>query len=141
NPMAEYLYGYSASEMLGRSPFGRIIEECDFGIAKMIVRRNNFGQCWTGQFPVRNKQGRRFQVIATHTPLYDDYGTLVGILCLTCESQPFLEITSFSAPGKKDLSSDTPCFSYSGQTKSDLITTINGVESQAKLREVSTASE
>ncbi|XP_026459665.1 uncharacterized protein LOC113360367 [Papaver somniferum] len=99
NPMVEYLYGYSASEMLGRSP------------------------CWTGQFPVRNKQGRRFQVIATHTPLYDDYGTLVGIVCITCESQPFLEITSFSAPARSDL------------------TTVNGVESQGKPWEVLTASE
>ncbi|XP_026436587.1 uncharacterized protein LOC113334578 [Papaver somniferum] len=93
----QYLNILQSMEMLGRSSLGPIIEECDFTEAKEIIRRSASGECWTGQFPVRNKQGRRFHIIATHTPLYDDFGILVGVVCLGYDSQPFLEISPFSA--------------------------------------------
>ncbi|KAI3876555.1 hypothetical protein MKW98_015938, partial [Papaver atlanticum] len=51
NPFSEHLYGYSASEMIGRSALGPIIEECDFTEAKEIIRRIASEECWTGQFP------------------------------------------------------------------------------------------
>ncbi|KAI3987525.1 hypothetical protein MKX01_003211, partial [Papaver californicum] len=97
NSFSEHLYGYSSSEMLGLSALGPIIEERDFTEENEIISRSTSGECWTGQFHVRNKQGRRFQIIATHTPLYDDFGILVGLDCLGYDFHPFLEISPFSA--------------------------------------------
>ncbi|MCL7021630.1 hypothetical protein MKW94_026876 [Papaver nudicaule] len=105
NRAAEHLYGYSASEALGRNILGFIVEERDFNEAKEIVHRNTLGQNWTGQFPVRNKHGRRFQITATNTPLYDDNGTFVGIICLSCDSDLFREVpapVSFGSNSSKD---------------------------------------
>ncbi|XP_026459320.1 LEAF RUST 10 DISEASE-RESISTANCE LOCUS RECEPTOR-LIKE PROTEIN KINASE-like 1.3 [Papaver somniferum] len=94
NRAAEHLYGYSASEAQGRNILGFIVEERDFNEASEIVRRNSSGEIWTGQFPLRNKHGRRFQITATNTPLYDDSGTFVGIICLSCDSDLFREVTT-----------------------------------------------
>lgn len=49
NRAAEHLYGYSASEALGRNILGFIVEERDFNEANEIVRRNTLGEIWTGQ--------------------------------------------------------------------------------------------
>ncbi|KAI3835257.1 hypothetical protein MKW98_020373 [Papaver atlanticum] len=69
---AEQLYGYSKCEALGRSINHLVIEEPDLNVVNEIIRRGPLGQQWTGQFPVRNKQGRRFQIYTTTTPFYDD---------------------------------------------------------------------
>ena len=34
----------------------------------------------------------RFTAVATNTPLYDDDGTLVGIICVSSDSRPFQEM-------------------------------------------------
>ncbi|KAI3991525.1 hypothetical protein MKX01_017144 [Papaver californicum] len=91
NQAAEHLYGYSASEVLGRHIKDIILEECDANAENEIIRRNQLGENWTGLFPGRNKQGRLLHVFATNTPFYDDNGTLVGILCVSTDSQPFRE--------------------------------------------------
>lgn len=60
------------------------------------------GESWTGQFPVKNKMGDRFVVVATNTPFYDDDGSLVGVICVSSDSRPFLEtIVPFSV-GKSE---------------------------------------
>ncbi|KAI3960429.1 hypothetical protein MKW92_001356 [Papaver armeniacum] len=92
NRAAEQLYGYSASEALGRCTLGLIIEEQDFNEADEIGSRTAIGQCYTGQFPVWNKQGRRFKVIVTIKPLYDNTGEIIGVVCVSCDSQPFRDI-------------------------------------------------
>ncbi|XP_026408695.1 dual specificity protein kinase shkD-like isoform X1 [Papaver somniferum] len=92
NRAAEQLFGYSVSEALGRCTLGLIIEEQDFNEADKIGRRTAIGQCYTGQFPVRNKQGRRFKVIVTIKPLYDDTGEIIGVVRVSCDSQPFRDI-------------------------------------------------
>ncbi|KAI3994983.1 hypothetical protein MKX01_019797 [Papaver californicum] len=87
NQAAEHLYGYSASEVLGRNIKDIMLDECDVDAANDILPCNN----WKGLFPGRNKQGRLLQVLATHTPFYDDSGAMVGILCASSDSQPFRE--------------------------------------------------
>ncbi|KAI3945397.1 hypothetical protein MKW98_027344, partial [Papaver atlanticum] len=122
NPSAEHLYGYSPSEALGRSPLGLIIEECDFNEANEIIRRNSFGQIWTGNFPVMNKQGRRFQVYANLTPLYDDCGVFVGVICLTFDSQSFLETQTLFSGAYLSGETAYPCssgLSRGGQIMTD----------------------
>ncbi|RZC89835.1 hypothetical protein C5167_035831 [Papaver somniferum] len=113
NRAAEHLYGYSASEALRRNILGFIVEERDFNEANEIVRRNSSGEIWTGLFPLRNKHGRRFQITATNTPLYDDSGTFVGIICLSCDSDLFREViipVSFGTNPSKDDAYPKPGF-------------------------------
>lgn len=50
------------------------------------------GESWTGQFPVTDKKGHKFLVVATNTPFYDDDGTLIGVICVSSDSKPFLEM-------------------------------------------------
>ncbi|KAK6146236.1 hypothetical protein DH2020_020105 [Rehmannia glutinosa] len=91
NKSAENLYGYSVTEALGQDAIELLTETRDFAVASNIVRRVATGESWTGQFPVKNKRGDRFLVVATNTPFYDDDGTLIGIICVSSDSRPFKE--------------------------------------------------
>ncbi|KAL5541977.1 hypothetical protein UlMin_009687 [Ulmus minor] len=92
NRTAQNLYGYSEAEALGRDAIELLVDPHDFGVANNIIQRVSTGESWTGQFPVKNKMGDRFLVVATNTPFYDDDGSLVGIICVSSDSRPFQEI-------------------------------------------------
>ncbi|KAI3934701.1 hypothetical protein MKW92_003459 [Papaver armeniacum] len=104
NRAAEDLYGYSASEAIGQNILHLIVEEHDHKDGTEIIDRC-MGQSWTGVFPVIDKQGRRIRVIASNSPFYDDCGTLVGFVSVTCDSLPFHETTTEAAyPTSRQLS-------------------------------------
>ncbi|CAM8915176.1 unnamed protein product [Rhodiola kirilowii] len=86
---SEKLFGYTAREALGGSIIDLAIDEEDRGAARNIISKVYKGESWTGLFPCKNKWGERLLVVATNTPLYDDYGILVGEICMACDSQPF----------------------------------------------------
>ncbi|CAD5183104.1 serine/threonine-protein kinase 12 [Musa acuminata AAA Group] len=94
NRSAENLYGYSASEALGRNAIELLVDVCDFNIASNIVQHITTGESWTGKFTVKNKLGERFLAIATSTPFYDDDGSLVGIICVSSDSRSFQDSAS-----------------------------------------------
>ncbi|KAI3837216.1 hypothetical protein MKX03_027429 [Papaver bracteatum] len=100
NQMAESLYGYSASEALGQDIRTLIVDSRDYDEANQIVERTSLGENWTGQFSVKNKQGERFLVLATNTPFYDDNGSLVGIISVSGDTQPFREVVFPSSERK-----------------------------------------
>ncbi|MCE3050736.1 hypothetical protein HAX54_047970 [Datura stramonium] len=102
NRSAEQLYGYSAAEAIGQDLLELITDRTDHAVAKIIIHRVKMGENWTGQFPVKNKQGDRFLVVATDTPLYDDDGTFVGIICVSSDARPFQE----SSAGVKHIKAD-----------------------------------
>ncbi|XP_051127168.1 uncharacterized protein LOC127248715 [Andrographis paniculata] len=90
NRSAEHLYGYSAAEALERDAIQLLIDSQDYSVANNIIHRVIMGESWTGQIPVKNKNGEKFLAVATNTPFYDDDGTLVGIICVSSDSRPFL---------------------------------------------------
>ncbi|XP_043711261.1 uncharacterized protein LOC122660143 [Telopea speciosissima] len=92
NRTAENLYGYSASEALGKDAIELLTDAHDFEVASNMINRITMGESWTGQFPLKNKLGERFLAIMTNTPFYDDDGTLVGIVCVSNDSRPFQEM-------------------------------------------------
>ncbi|KAI3851736.1 hypothetical protein MKX03_005410 [Papaver bracteatum] len=93
NPSAENLYGYSASEALGRNILDLLVGSKEAREDAMhILRKNASGGSWNGTFPVKNKQGERILVLITNTPLYDDNGSIAGIICVSADSQNFLQI-------------------------------------------------
>ncbi|XP_057806094.1 uncharacterized protein LOC131021033 [Salvia miltiorrhiza] len=91
NKSAEKLYGYSAAEALGQDAIELLTDPQDSAVASNIVRRVAAGENWTGQIPVKNKRGDRFLAVATNTPFYDDEDTLVGVICVSSDSRPFVE--------------------------------------------------
>ncbi|XP_074283956.1 uncharacterized protein LOC141608509 [Silene latifolia] len=108
NRSAENLYGYTAAEAIGRETCGLLVSNYDMASANVIRQRCTMGETWTGQFPVMNKKmGRHFTVIATNTPFYDDDGTLIGSICVSCESKPFKDVqVSISDPQEEDICQD-----------------------------------
>lgn len=92
NRTAEKLYGYSVQEALGQQAIELLSDVQDYSVARSIVDRVSMGESWTGQFPVKNKNGERFLAVATNTPFYDDDGTLIGIICVSSDSRPFQEV-------------------------------------------------
>ncbi|KAH6808604.1 PAS domain-containing protein tyrosine kinase family protein [Perilla frutescens var. frutescens] len=91
NRMAELQYGHSAEEALGSDALEILIDPRDHGMAVEILQRVRMGENWTGMFPVKNKRGERFSIVATNTPFYDDDGTFVGVICVSSDSRPFEE--------------------------------------------------
>ncbi|XP_042518671.1 protein STRUBBELIG-RECEPTOR FAMILY 5-like [Macadamia integrifolia] len=105
NRTAEHVYGYPASEALGRDMIELLTDAHDFDVASNMINRITMGESWTGQFPVKNKLGERFLAIVTNTPFYDDDGTLVGIVCVSNDSRPFQEMQrpySVTKPSEAD---------------------------------------
>ncbi|RZC66312.1 hypothetical protein C5167_009996 [Papaver somniferum] len=93
NPSAENLYGYSASEALGRNILDLLFGSKEAREDAMhILRKNASGGSWNGTFPVKNKQGERILVLITNSPLYDDNGSIAGIICVSVDSEKFLQI-------------------------------------------------
>ncbi|XP_026460786.1 protein kinase byr2-like [Papaver somniferum] len=92
NRMAELLFGYPASEALGQDVCKLLVHSQDADEANEIVERIIAGEDWTGQFPVRNKAGKAFCIIATSTALYDDNGSLVGIISITGDADLFRDV-------------------------------------------------
>lgn len=89
--MAEQLYGYSSEEALDNHALDLIVDPEDHSVANEILHRVAMGERWTGQFPVKNKSGNRFSIVATNTPLYDDNGVFVGVISVCTDSRPFEE--------------------------------------------------
>ncbi|KAI3987530.1 hypothetical protein MKX01_003216 [Papaver californicum] len=89
NRGAEKLYGHYASEALGHSNVKLLTDVQYYDDAIEIISNNTTGQRYTGTFPVKNKLGKRFVVIVTNSPFYDDFGNLVGVVSCTVDSKPF----------------------------------------------------
>lgn len=92
NKRAEELFGYSSEEAIGCDALEIMTDPQDHGAATEILHRGAMGENWTGQFPVKNKAGGRFLIIATNTPLYDDAGKFVGVICVSNDTRPFEEV-------------------------------------------------
>ncbi|MCL7035735.1 hypothetical protein MKW94_009726 [Papaver nudicaule] len=89
NHGAEILYGHSASEALGQSNVMLLTDVQYYDDAIEIISNNTAGQKYTGTFPVKNKLGKRFIVVVTNSPFYDDFGNLVGVVSCSADSKPF----------------------------------------------------
>ncbi|OIS96438.1 hypothetical protein A4A49_36466 [Nicotiana attenuata] len=106
NRSAERLYGYSAEEALGQDTIELLADAQYYGDAAYIIDLAvKMGESWTGQFPVKNKQGDRFVIIVTTSPFYDDEGTFVGVITVASNARDFQE-TGFASMEVKLLEPD-----------------------------------
>ncbi|CAM0876338.1 unnamed protein product [Alopecurus aequalis] len=116
NRYAEHIYGYSASEAIGRRAVDLLVHPADVDAANIVIENIFMGKCFRGKFPVKNKSGERFFIVVHNTPLYDDDGTLVGLICLSLDVRTLEEIFSSSATVIQ-ISSE-PHFHVNNRTKS-----------------------
>uniref|UniRef100_M8C131 non-specific serine/threonine protein kinase n=1 Tax=Aegilops tauschii TaxID=37682 RepID=M8C131_AEGTA len=120
NRYAEHMYGYSASEAVGRNAVELIVHPSDFDAANDLIQTIFTGKCWRGKFPVKKKSGERFFMFIHNTPLYDDDGSLVGLIGLSHDIRALEDI--FSPSGSAESypipSTAKPKFHANNQPKS-----------------------
>jgi PAS domain S-box-containing protein len=99
NRNAERLYHYSSAEAVGQDITRLIIHPDDIPALNTIIGNIFTGKCWRGKFPVKKKSGERFLVVADATPLYDDDGSLMGLICLADDTRTLNELIGTSTSG------------------------------------------
>ncbi|HEV2744147.1 MAG TPA: PAS domain S-box protein [Rubrobacter sp.] len=80
NRAAEEIYGWSAQEALGRRLREMVVPEDLRGRAEEIMAGVREGKTWKGEFVVRRRDGTRFPVEATNTPVFGQDGEFVGVI-------------------------------------------------------------
>ncbi|TVU04825.1 hypothetical protein EJB05_47960, partial [Eragrostis curvula] len=96
NRNAEHLYGYSASEAIGQNVARLLVDPRDIPPLRALIEDIFTGKCWRGKFPVKKKSGERFFVLADGTPLHDDDGSVIGLICVSADLRVLKEIIGFS---------------------------------------------
>jgi PAS domain S-box-containing protein len=80
NRFAEKLYGWAASDAIGRN----IVEVTPSNLsreeASEILSRLKRGESWSGEFIVQHRDGSMFPAMVTDSPVCDGNGQLVGII-------------------------------------------------------------
>jgi PAS domain S-box-containing protein len=90
NPRAETLYGWTREEAVGR-PIMELTVPVDEGRqAAEIMEQVADGHSWQGPFQVRRKDGTVFTTFVRNSPMFDDDGTLLGIVGVSIELDPGL---------------------------------------------------
>ena len=80
NAEAETLYGWSAEEALGRNIVELTPSEQAATDADAIMKTLRNGESWSGEFPVRRKDGSSFLAFVSDTPVVDENGDIVVIV-------------------------------------------------------------
>jgi PAS domain S-box-containing protein len=80
NRAAEELYGWSASEVLGRNILEITVPPDTEKEAAEIMSLLRAGLSWTGEFKVKRRDGTCFTAMVTDSPVLDDNGLMIGIV-------------------------------------------------------------
>ncbi|KAG2580406.1 hypothetical protein PVAP13_6NG339032 [Panicum virgatum] len=86
NRNAEHLYGYSSAEAVGQDITRLIVHPDDIPSLNSIIGNIFTGKCWRGSFPVKNKSGERFFVVA------DADCSFMGLVCLSEDTRTLREL-------------------------------------------------
>ena len=80
NNFAERLYGWRASEAVGRNVLEVTPDGEEGARAAEIMSQLAAGETWSGEFHVRRRDGSSFPAHVTDTPIQDEAGRLVGVV-------------------------------------------------------------
>lgn len=80
NRAAERIYGWGAAEALGRNVVELTVPDLAQEQAEAILGRLRAGEVWSGEYPVRRRDGATFPAIVTDAPVRAPDGALVGIV-------------------------------------------------------------
>ena len=79
NPAAEKLFGYEASEVLGKSLSELIPADCRANEDRMTEQLRNGGRVGTYESKRLTKDGRLLEISVTSSPIWDEQGNMIGI--------------------------------------------------------------
>lgn len=79
NRHAETLYGWTAEEALGRDIFEVTTVPAFAEPTGALMEQLRRGESWSGEFPVRRRDGTTFVAHVRDVPLLDSQGALIGI--------------------------------------------------------------
>ena len=85
NRAAEVLYGWSATEVMGRSVVEITPSEELIDRAEEIMSELAAGRSWSGEMEVRRKDGTTFPAMVTDTPVFDEAGILTAIIGISTD--------------------------------------------------------
>lgn len=80
NHFAEKLYGWTSEEVVGRSILEITPAFSSAEQAAEIMEPLGRGENWTGEFPVRRRDGAPFTAMVTNSPIFDEAGRIIGII-------------------------------------------------------------
>jgi PAS domain S-box-containing protein len=80
NRFAEELYGWPATEAVGRNIVDTTPAEASRVQASEIMGHLKEGRSWSGEFLVRRKDRTTITVMVTDSPICDENGTMIGIV-------------------------------------------------------------
>jgi PAS domain S-box-containing protein len=80
NAAAYELYRHDPGTLIGQNVQNVTVPELTRQQGAAIMSRLLAGETWSGEFEVQDSTGRRFPAFVTDTPLFDDHGTLIGIV-------------------------------------------------------------
>jgi diguanylate cyclase (GGDEF)-like protein/PAS domain S-box-containing protein len=80
NRAAEALYGWSSEEAMGGLLRDMVVSEDLQGRAGEIAGQLREGRAWRGEFVVRRRDGTKFPVEGTSTPVFGEDGGVIGVI-------------------------------------------------------------
>jgi PAS domain S-box-containing protein len=80
NKFAETMYGWSASEVQGKTITGLLSPPTVRTQADEIMTRLRSGQSWSGEIQLQRRDGSTFFADVIDAPIYDENGDLAGIM-------------------------------------------------------------
>lgn len=85
NRAAEELYGWSATDALGRLLLELTLTEEQGRLAAEVVERLERGESWSGEFQVRHRDGTVFPIFATGSPIQGRDGEYAGFIGISSD--------------------------------------------------------
>ncbi|HEX8162400.1 MAG TPA: PAS domain S-box protein [Pyrinomonadaceae bacterium] len=80
NRFAEKLYGWEASEVVGRNIVEVISPDETREQSAEIMERIGAGESWVGEIELRRRDGTTFPALVTDTPVFGEGGAFVGVV-------------------------------------------------------------
>ena len=85
NARAEALYGWTRSEALGRHFNELTVPSESRQTVDELMETIERGESWHGAFRLRRKDGSLFTAYIKDTPIHDEDGQVIGIVCVSIE--------------------------------------------------------
>jgi len=85
NHFAETLYGWTATEALGRNLTQDMISGTTPELGVEIFANLKTGKSWSGEYPVRRRDGTHFPALVVDSPILSEDGTLIGIVGISTD--------------------------------------------------------